>query len=43
MEDTLKALIKEHKKWMQEQIDAQSQRLVDQQRQTTELLIFISQ
>ena len=37
MEDTLKALMEEHRKWMQEQIDAQNQWLVDQQRQMTEL------
>jgi len=33
MEENIKALIKEHKKWMQEQVDAQDRKFMEQQQQ----------
>jgi len=36
MEENVKALIEEHKKWMQEQVDAQNRRFKEQQQQMAE-------
>jgi len=36
MEETLRTLMEDHKKWMQEQIDAQNLRFNEQQKQMLE-------
>jgi len=43
MEETLRILMEEHKRWMQEQIDTQNQKFVEQQKQMVDQQLQMTQ